>query len=126
MPLETTTDCPAAALTDEHGLLLWQTSAYVDDLHGDRRDHAAGLATLLDFLHERLLPYLAAEEADLLTSSLRDRHLARLVLADHERVRAHVRNIESSRTAELADMAANALLLRLERHTWREERWVCG
>jgi hypothetical protein len=125
MPPETITDCPVDSLPDEHGLLLWQTSAYVDDLHGDGRYQAGRLAPLLGFLHERLVPYLAAEEARLLASGLRDRHLTRLLLADHERLRAHVENIERSRTAELAGMAATALLVRLERHTRREERWVC-
>ena len=126
MPPETLTHCRTDDLTDEHGLLLWQTSAYVDDLHDGRGDRAARLTLLLGFLHQRLVPYLAAEEVRLLGSGLRDGHLTRLLLADHERLRAHVENIERSRTAELADMAATALLLRLERHARREERWVCG
>jgi len=114
-------------LTDDHSVLLWQTCAYADDLtdavHLGYRLTPAHDA-MLRFLHYRLLPYLATEERQLPPTRLRDGHMLRLLLTDHERLRDDVDNIESSRTRQLLALATAALVDRLARHVRREERWV--
>jgi uncharacterized protein (DUF2249 family) len=114
-------------IRDEHSVLLWQACAYAEDLreaigtgHGvaDTRD------AMLEFLHYRLLPYLAYEERELPPARLRDGQLRRLLLADHARLRADVGNIESSRTPRVLSIAVEALLDRLDRHLLREESWL--
>lgn len=76
---------------------------------------------MLEFLHHRLLPYLRDEERRLPPSTLRDEHMTRLLLTDHERLRADVDNIESSRTRRLLALASGVLV---DRHVRREGRWV--
>ena len=118
---------PAAPISDEHSVLLWQTCAYADDL-GDAVRTGRRLTpahdAMLEFLHYRLLPYLTNEERQLVPHRLRDDHLLQLLAADHERLRADVDNIESSRTRRLLALAAAALVDRLDRHARREESWL--
>ena len=123
------TTCLAAAppISDEHSVLLWQTCAYADDLTDAAR--TGGRLTpahdaMLEFLHYRLLPYLTNEERQLAPDRLRDDHLLRLLTTDHERLRADVDNIESSRTRRLLTLAASTLVDRLDRHVRREESWL--
>ena len=117
----------AAPISDEHSVLLWQTCAYADDL-GDAARAGRRLTpahdAMLEFLHYRLLPYLTNEERQLAPQRLRDDHLLQLLASDHERLRADVDNIESSRTRRLLALAAEALVDRLGRHVRREESWL--
>lgn len=117
----------AAPMNDEHSVLLWQTCAYVDDL-GDAvrsgRQLTPAYDAMLEFLHYRLLPYLTIEERQLPADRLRDDHMLQLLVSDHDRLRADVDNIESSRTRLLIRLAATALVDRLDRHVRREETWV--
>ncbi|HET6818879.1 MAG TPA: hypothetical protein VFH66_16745 [Mycobacteriales bacterium] len=118
---------PTAPISDEHSVLLWQTCAYAEDL-GDaarfRRRLTPAYDAMLEFLHYRLLPYLNNEERQLPAARLRDDHLLQVLIADHERLRADVDNIEGSRTRRLIAMATGALVERLERHVRREESWL--
>jgi hypothetical protein len=116
-----------SAVMDEHSLLLWQTCAYADDLTDalrDGRPFTGSYQALIDFLHERLLPYLRDEEGRLPAARLRDDHLAPLIGSEHARLRADVSSIEDSRTLELLAMATERLVDRLERHVSREESWL--
>lgn len=118
---------PATPISDEHSVLLWQTCAYADDLSAvgrSRRRMTPAYHAMLEFLHLRLLPYLANEERQLPPDRLRDEHMLRLLVADHERLRTDVDNIESSPTRELVVLAAVVLVNRLERHMRREETWL--
>jgi uncharacterized protein (DUF2249 family) len=120
---------PTGALADEHSVLLWQTCAYAEDLSdaaqaGQRLTPAYD--AMLEFLHYRLLPYLRDEERQFPPSKLRDEQMTRLVLADHERLRADVDNVESSRTRRLLTIASDVLVDRLDHHARREERWVAA
>ena len=125
------TTLPIAAhtgpLADEHSVLLWQTCAYAEDLSDAAQSgHRVTPAfdAMLGFLHYRLLPYLHDEERQLPPSKLRDEHMTRLLIADHERLRADVDNVESCRTRQLLTLASDALVDRLDHHIRREERWV--
>jgi len=115
------------ALRDEHSILLWETCAYSDELI-EAADSGLGLdaacGALLEFLHYRLLPYLCAEERRLCDSGLRDRALAHLLVADHERIRAHVDTLAASRTPRLRVISSRALVECLDRHVQREQSWV--
>lgn len=114
-------------LADEHSVLLWQTAAYADDLtDAVRSDRPLTPAydAMLEFLHYRLLPYLADEERQLPATRLRDEHMTRLVRSDHERLRDDIDNIEGSRTRRLLTLATEVLVDRLDRHVQREETWV--
>lgn len=118
---------PASPLLDEHSVLLWQTCAYAEDLNDAARSGqrlTQAFDAMLEFLHYRLLPYLRDEERQLPPYKLRDEHMARLLLTDHERLRADVDNVESSRTRRLLSLASDALVDRLDHHVRREERWV--
>jgi uncharacterized protein (DUF2249 family) len=118
---------PAPPISDEHSVLLWQTCAYADDLNDAlRTGRRLTLAhdTMLEFLHYRLLPYLTNEERQLAPGRFRDDHLLPLLVTDHERLRADVDNIESSRTRRLLAVAVEALVGRLGRHVRREECWL--
>lgn len=118
---------PAAPISDEHSVLLWQTCAYAEDLNDAARTGVRltpAHDAMLEFLHYRLLPYLTNEERQLAPDQLRDDHLLRLLATDHERLRADVENIESSRTRRLLALAAAALVDRLDRHVRREESWL--
>jgi uncharacterized protein (DUF2249 family) len=118
---------PTGALVDEHSVLLWQTCAYADELTDaaeSGRPLTPAFDALLEFLHYRLLPYLRDEERQLAPSKLRDEHMTRLLLADHERLRADVDNVESSRSRRLLTLAADVLVDRLDHHVRREECWV--
>lgn len=113
-------------IRDEHSVLLWQACAYADDL---REATATGRVTaahdaMMEFLHHRLLPYLGYEERELPPARLRDDQLHRLLVADHERLRADVQTIEASRTSRVLLLAVDALLDRLDRHLLREESWL--
>jgi uncharacterized protein (DUF2249 family) len=115
------------SLVDEHSVLLWQTCAYVENLTDavqSRQRVAPAYDAMLQFLHYRLLPYLSKEERQLPPSKLRDEHLSRLLLADHERLRDDVDNIEGSRTRRLLTLASDVLVDRLDRHIRREESWI--
>ena len=116
-----------APVDDEHSVLLWQTCAYADDL-GDAarsgRRLTAAYDAMLEFLHYRLLPYLRDEERNLPPARLRDEHMMRLLLSDHNRLRADVDNIESSRTRRVLTLATEAFVDRLDRHVRREEAWI--
>ena len=117
----------AVPISDEHSVLLWQTCAYADDLNdavrtGRRLTPAHD--TMLEFLHYRLLPYLTNEERQLAPGRFRDEHLLPLLVTDHERLRADVDNLESSRTRRLLALSASALVDRLDRHARREESWL--
>lgn len=116
-----------APICDEHSVLLWQTCAYAGDLRGaacSGQRFTGAHDAMLEFLHYRLLPYLTNEERQLSRGRLRDEHLREALIADHERLRADVDNIESSRTRPLLALAAAALVDRLDRHVRREERWL--
>src|SRR4051794_1308260 len=116
----------AMSLSDEHSILLWETCAYSDELVRSA-DSTVGIDAasdaLLEFLHYRLLPYLYAEERRLRDSGLRDRALADLLVADHDRIRAHVDTLAASRTPHLRVMSSRALVDCLERHVQREQSW---
>lgn len=117
----------STALVDEHSVLLWQACAYAEDLTDSARSGRRLTPTfdaMLSFLHYRLLPYLTAEERALPDDGLRDEHMAPLLLADHDRLRADVDNIEASRTRRLLALATETLVRRLDRHVRREETWV--
>jgi uncharacterized protein (DUF2249 family) len=108
-------------------VLLWQTCAYADDLIDAARTGrrlTSAHDTLLAFLHYRLLPYLSNEERQLPADRFRDDHLVRLLVTDHERLRADVDNVESSRTRRLLALSATTLVDRLGRHVRREESWL--
>lgn len=112
---------------DDHSVLLWQACAYADDVAeaaGSGADFAPAVRAMLTFLHYRLLPYLVAEESRLGPAQLRDERMADLLMTDHQRLRADVENLESSRTRSLVGLAAAALVNRLDRHLRREESWV--
>ncbi len=117
-----------APITDEHSVLLWQTCGYADELI-ETAESAGPLVpayeAMLGFLHYRLLPYLAGEESRLGPDGLCDPHLVRTVLADHDRIRDDVENVEGSRTRRLLALSAGVLVERLGRHVQREEAWVC-
>lgn len=117
----------ATALSDEHSILLWETCAYSDELIR-AADSGVGLDAacnaLLEFLHYRLLPYLCAEERRLCDSGLRDRALAHVLVADHDRIRAHVDTLAASRTPRLRVISSSALVDCLDRHVQREQSWV--
>jgi len=117
----------SAVLSDEHSILLWETCAYSDALT-QAADSGTGLDAacdaLLEFLHYRLLPYLCAEERRLCDSGLRDRALADLLVADHDRIRAHVDTLSASRTPRLRVISSRALVDCLDRHVQREQSWV--
>lgn len=122
-----TASTPAIPLIDEHSVLLWQVCAHAEELTeavDSRTDFVPVLRRMLTFLHYRLLPYLVAEEFRLQPAQLRDEHMARLLLADHQRIRSGVESLESSRTRGLAGLAAGALADQLGRHLRREESWV--
>ncbi len=110
-----TTATPLAALNrsirDEHSVLPRQTCAY---------------DAMLDFLHYRLPPYLSEEERQLPATRLRDEHLTQPFLADHERLRADVDNIEGSRIRRLLNLATGTLVDRLDHHVRREPNWIRG
>jgi uncharacterized protein (DUF2249 family) len=123
----TSTPTPAAPLVDEHSVLLWQVCAHADavaEAAGSGADFAPALHGMLTFLHYRLLPYLVAEESRFGPAQLRDERMADLLISDHQRLRADVENLESSRTRSLTGIAAAALVTRLDRHVRREECWV--
>lgn len=123
------TAAPLAPIDDEHSVLLWQTCAYADDLSDAARSGrrlTPAYDAMLEFLHHRLLPYLSEEERQLPPVRLRDDHMLPLLLSDHERLRADVDNLESSRTRRLLRLAVDALVDRLDRHVRREEAWVSG
>ena len=117
----------STALNDEHSVLLWETCAYSSELI-QAADSRAGLdaacEALLGFLHYRLLPYLCDEERRLCDSGLRDSAFADLVVADHERIRAHVETLAASRTSRLRVISTRALVDCLDRHVQREQSWV--
>lgn len=118
---------PAGSLVDEHSVLLWQTCAYAEDLIDAARSKqrmTPAYDAMLQFLHYGLLPYLSREEQQLPPSELRDEHMIPLLLADHERLRDDVDNVELSRTRRLLTLATGALVDRLDRHVRREESWV--
>ena len=120
---------PVSQLADEHSVLLWQTCAFAEDLSESARSRqrlSPAFDAMLEFLHHRLLPYLDDEERELSPAGLRDEHMARLLLADHDRLRLDVANVESSRTRQLLALSSDALVDRLERHVRREERWIAG
>jgi uncharacterized protein (DUF2249 family) len=115
------------SLVDEHSVLLWQTCAYVENLTDavqSRQRVTPAYDAMLQFLHYGLLPYLSKEERQFPPSKLRDEHLSRLLLADHERLRDDVDNIEGSRTRRLLTLASDVLVDRLDRHIRREESWI--
>lgn len=115
------------SIADAHSVLLWQAAAYAEDLaDATRRSRHVARAhdAMVGFLHYRLLPYLADEERELDPNQLRDEHLSRVLRSDHERLRADVDNVESSRTRRLLCLAADALIERLEHHMGREQTWV--
>lgn len=125
--VSTMTPASTVPLTDEHSVLLWQTCAHADDLADAARSGqplARARDSMLEFLHYRLLPYLSDEERCLPPARLRDEHMFGLLLADHERLRDDVDNIESSRTRGVLTLASSALVDRLDRHVRREEIWV--
>lgn len=123
----TVLDAPAGPMFDEHSVLLWQTCAYAEDLtDAARSGHplAGPYGAMLEFLHHRLLPYLAEEERRLPDARLRDERLRGLLLTDHERLREDVGAIEGSRTRRVLALNADALVDRLDRHVGRAESWV--
>lgn len=118
----TTLTAPGVPVADEHRVLLWQTAAYAEDLTGAARSShrlTSAYDAMVQFLRFRLLPYLSDEERDLAPSQLRDEHLAPLLTTDHERLRADVDNIESSRIRRLLSLAAGVLVERLDPHAPR-------
>lgn len=117
----------ASTVRDEHSLLLWQTCAYADELadaarHG--RPVTAPYIAMVDFVHQRLLPYLNQEERRFPATRLRDEHMGRLLRSDHARLRADVDNIENIQTRRLLALAAEALVNHLDRHVQRELLWM--
>jgi uncharacterized protein (DUF2249 family) len=118
---------PPPAITDEHSVLIWQTCAYVEDLVDavqSKQRVTPVYDAMLEFLNYGLLAYLSKEERQFPPPRLRDEHLHRLLLADHERLRDDVDNIEGSRTHRLLTLASDALVDRLDRHIRREETWI--
>lgn len=118
---------PAPAIADEHSVLLWQTCAYADDLSDavrSGRPVSEPHEALLAFAHYRLLPYLSAEERRLPPTRLRDEHLVTALLGDHERIRVGVDDLEGGGTRRLLGRAAQALVVRLDRHVRREQTWI--
>lgn len=114
-------------LVDDHSLLIWQTCAYAEELRDAARSGARltpAFDALLEFLRYRLLPYLRAEERQLTPPQLTDDHVSRLLLADHDRLRARVRDLEAGRTRRTVVAACDALVDALDRHVRREERWL--
>ena len=114
-------------LSDEHNVLLWQTCSYADDLiEAVCRSRPLRVAreAMLEFAHHRLLPYLAQEERWLPPNRLRDDHLVKLLVEDHERIRRGVDNIEAGTTRQLLAFSADSLVERLDRHLRREQAWV--
>jgi uncharacterized protein (DUF2249 family) len=55
---------------------------------------------------------------------LRDGALADLLVADHDRIRAYVDTLATSRTARLRVISTRALVECLDRHVQREQSWV--
>lgn len=114
-------------LSDEHSVLLWQTCAYADEL-GETAASGGRLTpaydALLEFLHYRLLPYLAREERELPRGPVQDPGLLRILAGEHDRLRTDVDGLESSRTLRQLTAAASSLVVRLDRHVRREERWL--
>lgn len=121
------TAVPVTALADDHSVLLWLTCAYAADVVETAeagRDIAAGLASMLDFLHWGLLPYLRHEE-QLLLEEDEQGSLASTVLAEHRRIRHDVAAIEQSKGhADRSRAAAGSLVMTLDQHIRREEGWV--
>jgi uncharacterized protein (DUF2249 family) len=118
---------PPAPISDEHSVLLWQLCAYADDLREAARAGrrlTPAYDAMLEFLHYRLLPYLAYEERQVPAARLRDDHLLRLLVADHQRLRSDVEEIEWGGTGALVSLAGDALVERLARHVQREEAWL--
>jgi uncharacterized protein (DUF2249 family) len=127
----TATSAPTlvSPLVDEHSVLLWQACAYADEVteaaqSGQAFAVAPAVHGMLAFLHYRLLPYLVAEESRLRPTRLRDTHMTALLVMDHQRLRADVENLEAIRSRDLAGLAAQTLVDRLDRHVQREECWV--
>lgn len=117
----------APPIRDEHSALLWQACAYADDLTEAARAGRSLISAydaMLAFLHHRLLPYLADEERRLSPACLRDKRMTRLLLDDHERLRADIDNIEGCRTRSLVALTAETLVARLDHHVRREETWL--
>jgi uncharacterized protein (DUF2249 family) len=107
-------------LVDEHSVLLWQTCAYADDLVAAataRGPLGTSYDVMLEFLHQRLLPYLSAEERALPPDA---RHGGRL-LADHERIRDDVEDLGRAPTRRALAGASTALVRRLDQHVQRED-----
>jgi uncharacterized protein (DUF2249 family) len=116
-----------ASIRDEHSVLLWQACAFAGDLRdaiGTGQRLAVTHDAMLKFLRYRLLPYLDYEERELPPTRLRDDKLRRLLLADHDRLRADVASIEACRTTRVLALAVEAMLDRLDRHLLREESWL--
>ena len=116
----------AAPLVDDHSVLVWQTCAYAEELTdvaraGQRLTPAYD--ALLGFLQYRLLPYLRVEERQLAVGG---DQLDWLLLADHDRLRAYVAELECSRTRRQLVAASDALVEGLDRHVRREEWWLAG
>ena len=108
-------------------MLIWQTCAYVENLTDavqSKQRVTPAYDAMLEFLHYGLLAYLSKEERQFPPSRLRDPHLHRLLLTDHERLRDDVDNIEGARTHRLLTLASDALVNRLDRHIRREETWI--
>jgi uncharacterized protein (DUF2249 family) len=123
----TSAPTPLSPLVDEHSVLLWQACAYADEVAEaaqSGQELVPALHGMLAFLHYRLLPYLVAEESRLRPTRLRDTHMTDLLVMDHQRLRADVENLEAIRSRDLAGLAAQALVDRLDRHVQREESWV--
>jgi hypothetical protein len=117
----------SGALSDEHSVLLWQACAYADELTAAARGDGSmtlPYLAMVDFVHQRLLPYLREEERNLPPTHLRDEHMAPLLRSDHARLRADAANIESTRTRQAVALAAEALVDHLDRHVRREETWM--
>jgi hypothetical protein len=116
-------------LLDDHSVLVWQTCAYAEEL-GDAARSGARLTppfdALLEFLRFRLLPYLRAEERQLTPPQLTDQDVRRLLLADHDRLRARVADLEAGRTRSMVVAACDGLVDGLDRHVRREERWLAA
>jgi uncharacterized protein (DUF2249 family) len=116
-----------ARLTDEHSVLLWQTCAYADDLVDNIHSDGlliTSLETTLQFLHYGLLPYLRTEERQLAGAELGDAHLERLLVSEHDGIRAAVDSIGTSRTRQALSVATKSLIDRLDRHVQREDACV--
>ena len=106
--------------TDEHSVLLWQTCAYADDLVTAvtaRGPLATPYDAMLGFLHQRLLPYLYAEEATLTAGAAS----ARRLLDDHDRLRADVDDLDRAGTRSALARVSAALVRRLDQHVQRED-----